>query len=338
MKICPICEKEYQDDMNFCLEDGSVLKDSFEYNREKTLINPKNIQRPTNQNNAATDAPHDLQTNFGLNERKNQMIQSRKSSFGLIIGSIVLGLSVVSGFLIYGVINRFSAVTSGNNSGEIPNINVKPSPFKTPSNETGKLKIEIQERVKGGFDSQFLKCLVTNVGDNVIKNPSVKLTLYKNDIKIGDVSEDSELKYLKPNQSVPVWIELDDKSAKYTSARIDETVKQDVAKKDANLLFPTLVYTDAKMTNEKRTSLLNFKPYTEIFYIVKGTVENHQSEKVRPQIFILYYDAEDQIVGIASTYPPELEGNEKAEFSAMSGETNMFGVPIRFELIAVDDR
>ncbi len=323
--------------MNFCLDDGSVLKDSFEYNQEKTLIHPKNVWRPTNQNNEATDEPRNLQTDFGVGERKPEVLSARKSPVGLIVGSLILGLAIVSGFFIYGIIGRFSTLNSSN-SREIPNINVNPSPFKILAKETGNLKIEIQERVKGGFDSQFLRCLVTNIGDNVIKNPSVKLTLYKNDIKIGDVSEESELEYLKPSQSVPIWIELHGKSAEYTSARIDETVKQDVAKKDTNLLFPTLVYTDAKMTSEKRTSLLNFKPYPEIFYIVKGTVENRQSEKVKPQIFILYYDSKDQIVGVTSTYPPELESNEKAEFSAMSGETNLFGVPARFELIAVDDR
>lgn len=322
--------------MNFCLDDGA----SLDNNSDKTLPFGLNKVRATNDINEQTYDQRYGQTDksFPNAEHPTAVFPARKSHLGVIIASVIIGVSILSGVFIYGVISRFSAANQNETyeAGESMPRPARIKPLLTPQPTTDKLKIEVGERVKGGFDETFVKCLVTNVGDAVIQLPRISLTLYKNDLKIGNVSAETSLKYLKPNQTVPIWINLY-KNKDYTAARVAEDAKYNIAAKDVNLLYPNVIYTDAKMTSKVGTSLLNFRPYKEVFYEVRGTVENREYDILKTKIYVIFYNDKSEIVGITDTNPPDLKRNEKAEFEASIGDRKLFGVPAKFELIAIDD-
>lgn len=332
MKACPQCGKEYAADMNFCLDDGSSLY----IKSEDTIPFGLNVPRPTNQAGGRTDEKYERPT--AVLPAKNP----KKSRFGIIITGVLAFMLLLTGMIGYVIYAAWSAVRE---TAEAP-PNVLPSrtpyvmktvSFPTPPRKTDKLKVEVLDNMKAGFNQTFIKCRVTNESESVIKEPSVKLVLYKNDLKIGDAYGSSKLKYLKPEQSVPVWIQLSKKEESYTAARPVEDAEYDIFDKDLNALYPSLVYTEAKMTSKALTSLLNFRPYKEIFYEITGTVENREYDVVNADIYAIFYDANSEIVGITSTSPPELKRNEKAAFEASMGEKSLYGVPVRFELIAIDD-
>lgn len=319
--------------MNFCMEDGSVLKDLVEFRKEKTLVMPY------------------AQTTFPLNEakisssgtdettRKTEVLPAKKSSFQKVVIAIAIVAAAVSGFALYKGINFYRAASVANtNSDEIGKKPVVVTKKERPPVKEGQLKVEIVGKVKGEFGRQFIKCLVTNVGDTVIENPNVELSLYKNDTKIDDVSGRSELKYLKPEQSIPIWISLGSDEEEYTSAQVIENVKQRVPEEEPDFLFPTLIFTNLKMKSEKTVSLLNFKPYPEIYFEVSGMIENRLYEMIETQLFVLFYDDKSEIIGIISTRPADLKKGEKTEFTASVSQNRLFGKPVKFEVIAVNDK
>ena len=343
MKICPLCAKIYRDEMNYCLEDGEILRHSAASDHAENTIqyNPA-FAAPTGENKNQTDFSGGAAAHSGRTDMKTANLPAPESKFKRITAVLVIVFVTLLSAVIYGGFTFYRAVK--NQVGIASNVNrnglIIPGqriPQAFPTTEYGTLKVEVGERVKDNFGKDYVKCMVTNTGEKVVKKPSVKLTLYKNDVKIGDASGDSDLEYLKPEQTIPIWIDLSEKENKFTSAKVDETVKYEIAKKDAAILFPSLVYTDTKLTNDLRTSLLNFKPYKEMFYTVAGTVENRQSEKTDAKIYVIFRDKQGEIIGIDSTNPPELKKNEKAEFTASVGGMNLFGIPADYELIAVDD-
>ncbi len=337
MRICPLCEKNYEDNMNYCLEDGKTLVNAADFDRQKTLSYFPAPARPTDENKGATDQTPRRDADF--NQTKSAKPARSLKKIGLIVGVCLIGLFSIFGFFVYSLTNALRPVKyvanteySGNRS--VRNFPAEKSP--APVIDYAAVETEIVGRVKDNFGKTYIKCLLKNIGGAVIENPSVSLTLYKNDLKIGDVSGKSEMKFLQTNQTIPIWISgsgVDE----YTSARVDETKMQRVAKKDKSALYPPLVFSAPQMTNAKETSLVNFRPYSEMFYTVAGTVENRDLDKVNATIYVTFYDIKGEIVGIVATRPPELKKNEKAEFTASSGEMGLFGKPVTFELTAVDD-
>lgn len=327
--------------MNFCLEDGAILYSASDQTlSDQTLSFGLNQGRMTDDVNAQTNGQRYGQTgkSFSNSERQTHVYPPRKSHLGTIIASVIIGVSILSGVFIYGVISRIPTSVQDEKSEVVESSPKKPliKPIFTPPPTTDKVKIEVAERVKGGFNQTFVKCLVTNNSESVIQLSRISLTLYKNDLKIGNISGESGMKYLKPNQTAPIWINLY-KDQDYTAARVDENAKYNVAVKDNSLLYPNVIYTDTKMNSKALTSLYNFRPYKEIFYEVTGTVENRDYDLLKLQIYAVFYNDKSEIVGITKTNPPDLKRGEKAQFEASMGDRSLFGVPARFELIAIDD-
>ncbi len=252
-------------------------------------------------------------------------------------------LLIIGGIFILALVFVLMTFVRKNDSPAMPVITNLPrqtaviTPLPIPTQQKGLLKTEIVGNVKGGFNFTYIKCLITNVGETVIERPSVSLTLYKNDVKIDTVHGNSDLDYLKPQQTVPVWINLFNKP-NYTYAKVNESSMIRAADKAPDKLFPQLKYVDAEMTTEIGTSSFNGQLYKEKFYDVKGVVINDFYENSKPQLYVIYYDADGEIIGISSTYPPAMKKGEKAEFKVSMGEKSLFGVPKRFEIIAVDTR
>lgn len=334
--------------MNYCLDDGAVLySGSGSAQSDETLAFGLNQPRETGNANHQTYGQRDGETanSFKRSEQPTHVYQSKKSShLGLIVASIIGGVLIILGVFAYTLVSRFRAMNDGNETNGSRTIaqstpkSTKPKVFGIDTPETtDKLKIDIGDRVKGGFNETFIKLQLTNTGDQIIQLPRISLMLYKNDLKIGSVSAEPDLKYLKPNQTIPVWVSLFAKNKEYTAARIDEDAKYTVAPKEASLLYPNVVYTNAALSSEVGTSLFNFQPYKETFYSVKGTIENREYDLLKTKIYVIFYNDKSEVVGITNTNPPDLKRNEKAEFEASMGDKKLFGVPARFELIAIDD-
>ena len=220
----------------------------------------------------------------------------------------------------------------------ISGVNSRPSgplPYNVaqpPPGPAAKIKAEVIGKVKGSFGRTYIKVMLTNTGDTVITDPSVVLMLYKDNTKLDSVFGDAALKYLKPGATVPVWIHLF-KYEDYTSAVVTERNPRGM--ENSERLFPTLKFT-AAMKTDTGISSFNGEPYKEKFFDVTGTVENDRYDKVTPELFVIYYDAKSQIVGVRSGRPPDLARGEKAQFDIGAGETQLFGVPVRYEILAVD--
>lgn len=328
MKICPKCRATFTDELNFCLDDGIVL--------EPIIVTKTNVEGSDTLNfNNFTKQNAPRQT--------NSVFPPRKSNTGKILAAVgIIGILFIGG-MIYGLIRIISNIDFANNTREYPGRPpIRPSitPFKTPEivkPEEAKLKVEILEKVKDNFGFDHLKCMITNVGDSVIVDPSITLDLYENDVKAGNLYGRSEMKFLKPQQTVPVWIDLF-ASKKFTSARYDDTKKQRTSDKSIEKLFAELIFSDAKMKIETANSSYNGRIYKDKIYAVSGIVENQSFDNISPQLFVIYYDEKDEIVGITSTYPSAMKRGEKSKFEASIGLTRTFGKPTRFEIIAVNDR
>ncbi len=93
MKICPTCRKTYADvNLNFCLEDGSVLTFASNEPPATVMMNPP---RPTDPTTGFTSPQQGIQSTFGQQPQPYSMQQPKKSSKAWlwivgIVGIIVL--------------------------------------------------------------------------------------------------------------------------------------------------------------------------------------------------------------------------------------------------------
>ena len=330
MKQCPICRTTYNDEMNYCLNDGSRLENTntdYDKMSDAQTIGFEKNKVPTEPNQIRPTAV-------------SLFPRSKKSNTGKVLFIVAFVGLMFFGGLVYGLVSMI-AEKNWNNKKQVYKPPSSAAPSNTPDVETnrsdGKLKVEISDRVKDNFGDSYLKCLITNTGDAVIVDPSFSLDLYNNDVKTGTLRGTAQLDYLKPGQTIPVWISLFGEK-KFTSARYDETENLQVSDKDPEKLFPTLVFTNAKLSVETATSSYNGRLYQDKIFVVSGIVENQTYENISPDLFILYYDDKNEIVGINSTYPSSMKKGEKSTFESSIGKTSSFGTPGRFEIIAVNDR
>jgi hypothetical protein len=243
--------------------------------------------------------------------------------------AIVLGVSFVAVCLV--VIIRSGPKTKPVSVAAVPTVAPK-SPTPTPA--PPKLKVEMVGKASDRFGDNYIKCTVTNMSDVVILDPYVKLTLYKNDVKLDTISGDARLKYLKPGAVVPVLVSVGNHTD-YTRAEImDYEVIQSV--KNTAELFPEFVYLDAGMKVKIGESSFNGRRFKEKFYEVSGIVENDKYEESKPVLYVIYYSAKGEIIGVETASPPEIKRGEKVGFDVSAGETELQGTPVRYEIMAVD--
>ncbi len=317
MKICPICKKSFADELNFCLEDGGLLVERESYEAEKTLSLPEE-QTQIRQQVITNQTPFNRQTTT-----------SRKSP--------VLGFVILFGFgilVIFGMIAAYFLLRPNRVIEDPPDIYRRsiPTPTPTPKVENN-VKVEILEKVTDGFGKKFLKCKVTNISQNSVDLSFVGLSFYKGDVKIRDSGADLTLKILKPNQTIPIWVNLYGTDG-YTSVKVKEQIFARPITKPIEQIFPQLEFSQTKMKVEAGYMSVNFRQYKTNYHKVSGIVENSKDEKISPQIFVLYYDANGEIIGISST-SVTLEKGEKTKFEVSKVVADMFGKPKTFEIIAI---
>lgn len=320
MKICPICRARFDDDLNYCLNDGTTLKDFEAFDAEETVSMTDGatleFAKPFAGRGAASP------TAFGHSPQTARRLKTPAiliGVFGLILS--LFGAATVGGMLYF---RHRATVAADRQPTFASDESLTILPGETPDPK-GSLKAEILGEIeKDG--NRYLKCKITNVGATVVRSPLLTLLFYQNDVKINEAAEWSNLEYLKPGQSVPVWIESPD-AEKYTSVKVKEPVHSLANFKTEQQIFPSLAFTETEM--KPQSSARNDKAV-----FVRGIVENQNYGEMLSSLYVVFYDEKSEIIGISKTLV-SLQKGEKAKFEVAAGERDLFGTPKSFEIIAV---
>ena len=321
MKVCPICKKSFADDLNFCLDDGGLLVESESYESEKTL---SLSQEQTGQLSQQTQLRQQIITNqSSLNRQLAPSPKSHKSGFIFILSlGFLMILSIVGSYLLLRPQPQPTEVIfhppyyEGSPS---------PTPTQTPTPKPENyVKVEILGKGTNGRGNKFLTGKVKNISNKLVELWSIELNFYKGDVKIRDSYADLKLKILKPHQTIPIWINIYDTD--YTSFKVKEPISATPIHKPEAQIFPPLEFSQTEMKAKSG------------FYAVSGIVENSNDEKISGSFFVIFYDEKSEIVGIESTSFANLAKGEKTKFEVREYETDMFGKPKTFEVIAISNR
>jgi hypothetical protein len=337
MKICPQCKKVYADNLNFCLDDGAALAAQPPADAHRTLSygdNPTDRFEDPRPTGGTPFTIQQNQTSYGREHRKKSPAPLLFAAAG-IAALVGLTLAVVVGTVLLNRRSGTGPVWVQKSPTPTPKTNFTPYRPPTPEKET-ELKVEILEKVTADMGGKYLKTRITNTSEKIVQTPFIKLSFYKGDVKIKDVSGRSDLPYLKPGQSIPVWLGLYG-TDNYTTVKVDGPVTARPAAKTEAQIFPQLDFTETKMKAEKEGVLYNFRQLYKMYYKVTGIVENRTAAAVSPKIFVLYRDDKGEIVGIKDTRLSDLKLDEKTQFEVSESEMDLFGTPKTFEIIAVTD-
>ena len=126
MKICPQCQRTYEDNtLNFCLDDGSVLNQASEPDNDPPETVMMNPPQPTGQNQAFGTQPNNQ--NWDKSPRYQSPQASGSKSWMWVLG-ILIGMVVLCGG---GLVGVFAILNSVENDEE-PIANVRPKTNRTP--------------------------------------------------------------------------------------------------------------------------------------------------------------------------------------------------------------
>lgn len=335
MKTCPKCKNIFADDLNFCLEDGVTLVEDNEFNPTLAFSQEPTLQLP-NRTDDGTEVVTRLQN-------KGQRTFPYQNPPQSNLRRIIAVLFCIGLFLLLGIAGGgywYLLSERRQHPVDPPDIYRRsPSPTRTPTptpKPENYVKVEILEKTTDGFGKKFLKCKLTNLSENVVDLSFVGLSFYQGDVKIRDSGADLRLKILKPNQTIPIWVNLYGTDG-YTSVKVKEPIFARPVTKPIEQIFPQLEFSQTEMKSESGYMSVNFRQYKTTYYKVSGIVENQEDEKKSCQIFVLFYDEKSEIVGISSTSISNLEKGEKMKFEVQEIEADMFGKPKTFEIITVSN-
>jgi len=136
MRFCPKCKKNYEDDVTFCLEDGTVLKplDSSEKSGEETLVLPSDAIPPTQMwkdDNKTHQKKSKQKTQPDKPLPKTQIVSNKPASNSfapLVIIGLVLVVAIGGGWWLY------KSSTNKPTGGVKPNTNTTANRAATPDN------------------------------------------------------------------------------------------------------------------------------------------------------------------------------------------------------------
>ncbi len=158
MKICPRCQKTYTDDnLNFCLEDGSVLTQATSQPPQTVQINEPRITQPQPSMASQPGSQPGAQPGWNVAPQQYSMQPPKKSSkmwiwVILILGVLVIGCTGVFGLLFYlgSLADKASNTTTTNNgkTSASPTGNKSTNSTSTSTDRTSVDTIDLSEWVK----------------------------------------------------------------------------------------------------------------------------------------------------------------------------------------------
>lgn len=315
MKICPNCKTHFPDDLYFCLEDGSALKNYDSFDSAETLAI---TDMPTFElRNASTGEQH-VRTDQPASAPSARRSKKPVVFGGLFVLAILLSAAVAGTFYF-----RANQTAQSPSSQVVPNGSIDyPLVIRASNAGSENLKVEILGKVKNNSGEEFFKCRLTNVGETIIRPFNVTLMFYKNDVVVDNSTGDVNLEYLKPQQSVPVWVPAAIKED-YTSVKVKEpltTFGIDPAKQ----YFLELNVVEAEMRAASSDG-----------YEVKGIIENTNYENVSTELYVFFLDEKSEIIGIAARSFFGLQKEDKVKFDVAIGKDDLFGKPKSFQIFFV---
>ncbi len=138
MKICPRCQKTYTDDnLNFCLEDGSVLTQAAGEPPQTVMINEPRITQQQPSTSSQPMSQPGGQPAWNVAPQPYSMQPPKKSSKMWIWVVLILGvLAIVCGGGLVGFIYIASQADVASNSGTSNNGKTAPSPTANKSSNS----------------------------------------------------------------------------------------------------------------------------------------------------------------------------------------------------------
>ncbi|MBX3244763.1 MAG: FxLYD domain-containing protein, partial [Acidobacteria bacterium] len=201
--------------------------------------------------------------------------------------------------------------------------------------DTVDLKVEFtEETAKSRYFGTFRKALVTNIGDTTARMPSVAFDFFKGDVKVDSDSSKIGIPYMRPGETFPVWVQVNDKKEFDRVTGIQATGVRPDEMGDSKR-FLSLPIVGASLSVKERTSLVNFKPVREDFYEVTGVIENDTQGVVDVDIYAILYDKEKNIIGFASDSPDEIKPGQKIQFDIVTSRNQIFGEAADYKLIII---
>lgn len=154
MKVCPNCQRTYSDDeLNFCLDDGSVLQQVSGYNSP-----PPTVMMNTSRNTAPnTTFGNENPAQFGQFQPQNYSMQPKRSSktwvwvLGILGGLILLCGGGFVGFVAW--VGTLDTNTNQNNNTRSSNTAASPTPNDRTNIQTVDLSKWVQENNRYGVTS-----------------------------------------------------------------------------------------------------------------------------------------------------------------------------------------
>lgn len=319
MKICPKCRKTFSDELNYCLDDGTNLKDEIGFSPENTLSSTDQATLryrfpPTAGQNARTN-----ETNFGKPKRSSR---GKAIVFGAA-AVFLLFAGALGGGLLY--LRQIAGGGDSVDPSPTPSIRTIPAYSISPTPQKSDVKVEILEKVKNLEGTPYLKCRLTNNGAATVYPYTIKLLFYKGDVQIKDNAAFVLPDYIKAGESVPVWVGLYNTEG-YTSVKVSEPITGFQVNKPDSQIFAELSVSETDMKKVYGTS-----------YQVSGIAENRNYPKTSFELFIIFYDENNEIVGFAKKRLTDLEKDIKTKFDTSVSQSDLFGKPVRFETIAYFD-
>lgn len=328
MKICPTCKAIFDDSMNFCLEHGIDLVDAATHSPDtiQSLASEKTqqLRDPVSTQQQNVTAP----TVFGTPPRKKNSLLPILLIVGLAV--LFIGAAAIGGALY--LYNRNTAI-----NWEPPPTPRPPliTPTPTPE-EVKKLNVEVIGTEDGSFGDKFVKVMVTNIANTVLEKPSVDITFYEKDVKVGSRFESLPIEFLRPGETYPAWVRIAGLK-KYDRMVAEQGGFTRISKRPVTEVFPDLAVTEKVLTTEKKNSSINFRTYTENYYMAAAIIENTTAKAIRPSIDVVYYDEKGEVVGYTSAHVGELKPGDKAKIDAQAAQSQIHGKPTRFEVVVTVD-
>ena len=153
MKICPTCRKTYQDDnLNFCLEDGSILNVASSEPAPTVMMNQP---RPTEPNTGFAPPPTQpgIQSSFGNQGAYAQPLKKKSKAWLWIVGIIGILLLLCGGGGVVGLLlvaSQGDLATNNSSSSASPTPvrgttfpGTSPSPGSSPSSDATSIDLNM---------------------------------------------------------------------------------------------------------------------------------------------------------------------------------------------------
>lgn len=325
MKTCPICNTVFDDSMNYCLEHGSDLVSVT--NPTAGSLRVKTSEKTAefrNLNSAESNAPTYVQnySTFGDARQKRRIFPAVMAG---VLGLGVLSLAAAAAVI---VLNWGEWRTDEGNQMGTSATPVAKTPTPAPMQQ---VKAVLAGEETDSFKNKWVKCMVTNLTDRIIADPTVEAVFYDNDVKIDSTTATLDVKYMRPNETLPVWVRIPYQK-KYNRIEVEAGLRTKTETLRQSDIFLDVPVTPEALLIKQGVTLYNFRRFPEPYYTVRAVVENNTDTKLTPKANVIFYNDKSEVVGYYKGYVEAMEPGQKAKIDSSTANSQIHGKAARYEL------